>query len=220
MNPVLTHEQAKKFYDHFGAKQDMQRFYEDRAVRKLEDYADLGHALSVVEFGCGTGRLAQRLLERRLSSGATYLGVDVSSTMVKLARRKLAPWVERAHVEQTDGTPKVPLSDGECDRFLSVYVLDLMSPEEARGVIAEARRVLEPHGRLCLASLTFGQHGFSRAVSRLWTAVQNARPALVGGCRPIALNDYMDARWRVIHHEVVSTWGVSTEILIAEPAGE
>jgi ubiquinone/menaquinone biosynthesis C-methylase UbiE len=219
MEQVLTHEQAKEFYDHFGSKQDLQRIYEDPAMRKLEDYADLEHAVSVVELGCGTGRLAQRLLERRLSGAATYLGLDVSSTMVELARRKLAPWVERAHVQETDGTPKVPLADGECDRFLSVYVLDLMSPEDARAVIAEARRVLDPHGRLCLASLTFGEHGFSRAVSRVWTAVQNARPALVGGCRPIALTDYMDDRWHVVHHEVVSTLGVSTEILIAEPAG-
>jgi len=32
---TLSHQQAKAFYDRFGAKQDSQAFYEDRAVQEL-----------------------------------------------------------------------------------------------------------------------------------------------------------------------------------------
>lgn len=219
MDRHLSREQARAFYDRFGSKQDLQRFYEDPAVRVLQAHGEFGQARAVVELGCGTGRLARELLERRLGPGATYLGLDISSTMVGLARTKLAPWASRARVLQTDGTPAVPLRDGTCDRFLGIYVLDLLSPEDARAVVAEAHRVLDPQGRLCLASLTFGQGAFSRAISRLWTTVHRVRPQLVGGCRPIRLLDYLGDGWHVLHREVVCAFGLCGEVVVAEPVG-
>jgi ubiquinone/menaquinone biosynthesis C-methylase UbiE len=217
MSRTLSHQQAKAFYDRFGSKQDLQRVYEDPAVRVLEAHADFEHARAVVEFGCGTGRLARMLLERRLGPEATYLGLDISTTMVKLASERLARWADRARVEQTEGAPAVPLPNAQSDRFLSTYVLDLLSAEDARTVIAEAHRVLVPDGRLCLASLTFGQKVFSRAVCRLWTAVHGWRPGLVGGCRPIRLLDLLGGEWRLIHRDVVCTLGLCTEIVVAHP---
>jgi ubiquinone/menaquinone biosynthesis C-methylase UbiE len=214
---ALTHREAREFYDRFGARQDLQRVYEDPALRVLEAYAQIEHAHAVVEFGCGTGRLARRLLARRLGREASYLGLDLSSTMVALAREKLAPWAERARVLQTEGQPILPLPDACCDLFVSTYVLDLLSTEESRAVIAEARRVLVPGGRLCLASLTFGHGALSRGLCRLWTTVHGWRPRLVGGCRPIRLLNCLGDGWQVIHREVVCTLGLCTEVLVARP---
>ena len=56
---TLSHEEAQRFYDRFGAKQDWQRFYEDRAISELVAHGALADAQSVVEFGCGTGRIAR-----------------------------------------------------------------------------------------------------------------------------------------------------------------
>lgn len=218
MSRTLSHQEAKTFYDRFGSKQDLQRIYEDPAIRVLEEHADFEHAREVVEFGCGTGRFARNLIERRLGPDATYVGLDISSTMVELAREKLAPWSDRAQVQQTGGAPVVPLPDAQCDRFLSIYVLDLLSAEDARRVVAEAGRVLLPRGRLCLASLTFGQGALSRAVSRTWTALYGWRPRLVGGCRPIRLLDLLGEDWRLIHHQVVCTLGLCTEVAVAAPS--
>jgi hypothetical protein len=53
---MLSHEEARAFYDWFGARQDSQRFYEDPALCDLLGHADFGEARSVFEFGCGTGR--------------------------------------------------------------------------------------------------------------------------------------------------------------------
>lgn len=214
---VLSHREARAFYDRFGSKQDLQRIYEDPAVAALEAHGDLEHARAVVEFGCGTGRLARRLLERRLPPEATYLGLDVSQTMVRLAREKLAPWAGRARVEHTDGSPVIPVGDGGCDRLLSVYVLDLLSPDDTRALLGEARRALAPGGRLCLASLTFGEGVLSRAVCRVWSSVHALRPALVGGCRPIRLLSQLASGWRVSHREVICTLGVCTEVVVASP---
>src|SRR5260221_3129440 len=52
---VLTHGQARAFYDWMGAKQDWQAFYEKRATRDLIAHASFETAQAVFEFGCGTG---------------------------------------------------------------------------------------------------------------------------------------------------------------------
>ena len=210
---ILSHEEARTFYDAFGSKQDLQRFYEDEAIDALLDHAFLERANAVVEFGCGTGRLAERLLREKLSARATYDGFDVSPTMVGLAESRLKPWASRAHVHLTSGAPTIPLADSACDRFLSTYVLDLLGEDEIRAALLEAERVLAPEGLLCLASLTFGESLPSRLLSRLWTAVHSRSPRLVGGCRPLRLAQFIPRGWLVAHREVVCTFGLCTEVL-------
>ena len=220
MSRALSHEQARAFYDHFGAKQDWQRFYEDPAIAILADRGRFEEARAVVEFGCGTGRLAERLLERRLRHDATYLGLDVSPTMIGLASETLRPWADRARAQLTDGAPIIPVPSGACDRLVSTYVFDLLSEGDIRQLLAEARRVLRPDGRLCVASLTFGRGLVARGVCRLWTAVHDLRPQLVGGCRPLALAGYLGPDWRVIHSPVVCRFAICTEVVVASPVAD
>ena len=104
---TLSHLEARALYDRIGAWQDTQRFYEDYATADLIAHADLHQAQSVFEFGAGTGRIAERLLRDHLPTTAHYFGLDISATMVALARRRLTPWSERARVEQSDGSPRI-----------------------------------------------------------------------------------------------------------------
>ncbi len=215
MSATLSHAEARAFYDRFGAKQDWQRIYENRAVSELLDHAALGSARHVVEFGCGTGALARELLAHRLPREATYLGVDISGTMVALARARVAPWAERARVAQTAGDPAIPVADGTCDRFVSTYVLDLLSDEDIGSVLRDARRTLAPGGLLCLASLTFGEGAMSNVICALWRSLHAWRPALVGGCRPLRLVSHVGPEWSTLHQRVVCTVGLCTEVVVA-----
>jgi len=106
---VLSHEEAKAFYDQFGPKQDLQRIYEDPAIEVLLEYASFQTACAVVELGCGTGRLAARLLEELLPEDSKYLGLDISETMIDLAHGRVAPWGDRARVQRTHGSPTLPV---------------------------------------------------------------------------------------------------------------
>jgi ubiquinone/menaquinone biosynthesis C-methylase UbiE len=124
---TLSHAAARALYDRIGRWQDTQRFYEDYATADLIAHADLHQAQSVFEFGVGTGRIAERLLRDHLPATARYLGIDISATMVALARQRLAPWWNRARVEQSDGSPRIESPEGTFDRFVSTYVLDLLS---------------------------------------------------------------------------------------------
>lgn len=215
---TLSREEARAFYDRFGKKQDDQGLYEDPATRRLEAAAAFERARFVVEFGCGTGRVAEGLLKRKLPPAAHYLGLDQSATMIALASERLSMWSDRAEVRQTDGSPSLTVGDRSCDRVLSTYVLDLLSPEDIEAFEREAHRALAPGGRLCLAGLTFGERLLPRLVSTLWSTVHRVAPSKVGGCRPLHMADRLPAeRWSVMHREVVATWGISSEVLVAVP---
>jgi ubiquinone/menaquinone biosynthesis C-methylase UbiE len=215
---TLTHEEAKAFYDKFGHKQDQQGFYEEPALEVLIARASLGDARSVVEFGCGTGRLALELLQHNLPEDARYLGTDISSTMVNIASDRLTPFASRAKVLQTQGEPKLPMPATSADRVVSAYVFDLLSDAEREELLAEVRRVLKVDGLLCLCGITQGTTLVSRAVMSGWNWIYARSPRLVGGCRPTRAAKLLQAvGWQIRHHQVVVAWGVASEVVIASP---
>jgi ubiquinone/menaquinone biosynthesis C-methylase UbiE len=211
----LSHRRARAFYDRLGAWQDVQ-WYENRALGLLVRQGDFGSARVVCEFGCGTGRLAARLLETALPPEAVYVAVDASRTMARLAGTKLAPFGGRAVVARTDGTPALPVRDGAADRLVAAYVLDLLSEADLTAVLAEARRVLAPGGLLCACALTHGVGPLSRAVTGLWSAAHRLSPVLTGGCRPLGVRDRLaPGLWEVAFREVIVSAGVPSEVVIA-----
>jgi SAM-dependent methyltransferase len=220
MARLLSHAAAEKFYDRFGARQDRQGWYEDAALDELVRQGDFATVRSVVELGCGTGRLAARLLREELPAEATYLGVDLSGTMVELARERLAAWRPRAQVVRDSAIPPFALEPGTCARWISTYVLDLLPPAEIRDQLEQAHRLLAPAGRLGLVSLTPGTGRLGRAVTALWRGLHALRPQLVGGCRPLRLTEYLPPdQWRILHHATVQPWGIASEIIWAGKAG-
>jgi len=216
---VLTRIEAKTFYDRFGRKQDTQAFYEDTALNDLVVHAAFEKAEGVFELGCGTGRFASRLLGENLSPSASYLGIDLSRTMIEISEQRISPYAPRAKVAQSDGSMRFPLQDHAVDRVVSTYVFDLLSESDIRQAISETLRVLIPSGKLCLVSLTHGVTFSSRIVTALWSAVFRLHSRLVGGCRPIRLSSFFEPdSWTIEYHNIVTQFGVPSEILITSPA--
>jgi ubiquinone/menaquinone biosynthesis C-methylase UbiE len=208
---------AKKLYDRIGSLQETQSFYENPATDELLEHSRLGDATAIVEFGCGTGALAERMIRKRLPGHAIYQGVDVSSTMVGLASDRLRRWADRTKVSLSDGSPCVDAPDGTFDRFLSTYVFDLLSEEDMRALVAEAHRVLKPSGLACIASATRGESLASKLVMGAMDRVHSLDPRLVGGCRPVHLAPLFAAPdWNLVHRGVVSVFGITSEIVVAE----
>jgi len=213
----ITHAQARAVYDRIGRWQDTRPVSERRALDALLEYAAFERAAAVVEFGCGTGRLAARLLGERLPGGATYLGVDVSPRMVSLAREAVKSWAGRARVEQADGSALLPIADGAADRFVSTYVIDLLSPADTDDLLQEARRVLRPGGLLALASLTPGRAPLSRGVTSAWVSAWRLHPVLVGGCRPVRLAAALPGgAFRITVGLTVTDVVLASEVVVAE----
>lgn len=214
-NEMLSYQQAKKYYDKFGKKQDTQGFYEDTALDDLISNSRFQDAKHIFEFGCGTGKFAVRLFKGLLGENTTYFGVDLSSTMVNIAAERLRNCSPRAKVEKSEGDIAFPLDDGAVDRVISNYVLDLLREDDIRLFFNEAYRVLTDGGMLCLVSLTDGITPASRLVSSLWKSVFKLRPSLVGGCRPVQLESFTDPkRWEVAYHAKKSAFGVPSDIIV------
>jgi ubiquinone/menaquinone biosynthesis C-methylase UbiE len=214
----LSHDQAARFYDFLGAGLDTQAFYETAALRDLVTHLELATCQYVVEYGFGTGRLAAELLSAYLPPEARYFGLDVSATMTSLAKRRLRVFGRWAEVRLCDGAPRVDATDGSFDRFISTYVLDLLSDDDIREVLKEARRVLKPSGMLGLVSLTNGPTPFSRTLSIMWRGLHRMSPWLVGGCRPIEIRSFIsNSEWHIEYANIVVSFGVPSEIVVARP---
>jgi ubiquinone/menaquinone biosynthesis C-methylase UbiE len=215
MSRVLSHARARALYDALGRLLETQLFYERDAMSQLAGASRLGSASNVLEFGCGTGRFADEMLDHWLPANARYVGLDVSGRMVQIASGRVARFGERARVVQVEGDVRLRFADGTFDRFVSTYVLDLLSDEDGTELLREAHRVLSQGALLCLASLTPGQ-GVSRLISRAWQAAFRLDPLLVGGCRPIRLARLLEPGcWRIEEDSVLSRWGITSEILVA-----
>ena len=141
--------------------------------------------------------------------------------MVRLARQRLARWSDRVTVQLLDPPAEtLPGGDGGFDRFVAAYVFDLLSPDSARVLVAEAARLLAPGGLLTVVSLTKGTTRASRLVCSVWNAIALRWPSMVGGCRPIELTDLIaGSAWSLRHREVHVRYGVPSEVVVARREG-
>ncbi len=213
----FSHDDARRFYNRFGARQDAQGFYENAALDALIRLGRFGDARSVLEVGCGTGKFATRLLSDHLPPTARYTGIDISETMVRLAGHRLGPWSDRATAITSDGGFDFASFGMTFDRVIFTYVLDLLSEDDLGRALGGAHAVAEKGGVLCAAGLTHGPAGLSRATSAIWAAVHRVRPSLVGGCRPLVLSDRLDpTQWRLSHKEIVVRATIASEVVVAE----
>lgn len=108
-------------------------------ARHLREHTYQALGDTVVDVGCGSGRAVGELAAR----GVRAIGVDLDPDMIEVAagRRPASEF----HV--ADATA-LPLADGSVTGYRADKVLHaLAEPEQA---VAEARRVLAPHGRAVL----------------------------------------------------------------------
>jgi SAM-dependent methyltransferase len=113
-------------------------------------HARLQTAEVVLDLGCGAG-IDTLLAARAVGPRGRAIGLDMTPEMVERARRNAADAgltqveVRQALIEQ------IPLPDACVDAVISNGVVNL-STRKSR-VLAEARRVLKPGGRIIIADL-------------------------------------------------------------------
>ena len=108
----------------------------------------------VLEIGFGTGHC---LVALALGVGPTgkIRGIDLSDSMVELARKTLAHEGMLARVELGCGdASSLPYPDSSLDAVLMCFTLELFDTREIPKVLRECKRVLRPGGRIVVASMT------------------------------------------------------------------
>jgi ubiquinone/menaquinone biosynthesis C-methylase UbiE len=101
----------------------------------------------ILDLGCGYGKTTFSL--RKRWPDAEIIGLDPSLPCLRLARRLAT---ERGHaIDWRQGIgEKLPFDDASVDLVTITMVLHEVPPDEIRTILAEARRVLKPGGRLAM----------------------------------------------------------------------
>ena len=105
----------------------------------------VGDAKSVLDVGCGSGRLAIELSRR----GAAVTGIDVSDVRLAAAEARAAEAGVAARFLHADMTARLPFADGEFAAGVSRLAL-MIAPDPA-AVLRECARVVVPRGRIVTA---------------------------------------------------------------------
>jgi ubiquinone/menaquinone biosynthesis C-methylase UbiE len=122
-------------------------FYQAIHKRMLE-FAELPESPNVLDLGCGTGRLLDRLASQYPNLQGT--GLDLSSEMLQQARQRNRHG-DRITFEKGN-TESLPFEAQTFDAaFNTISFLHYPDPE---GVLMEVKRVLRPQGRFYLADYT------------------------------------------------------------------
>jgi ubiquinone/menaquinone biosynthesis C-methylase UbiE len=123
-------------------------FYQSVHKRLLE-YVDLPPRPNVLDLGCGTGRLLDRLAAKFPDLRGT--GLDLSPEMVRVARQSNRHRPRLIYVEGK--AESLPFADGQFDAvFNTISFLHYLKPKQ---ILNEVARVLSPGGRFYLVDTTF-----------------------------------------------------------------
>jgi ubiquinone/menaquinone biosynthesis C-methylase UbiE len=130
----------------------------------ITDRGDFRAGHQVVSLGCGTG-MQERSIAPRLSPGGAITGLDSGPSQIARAV-KLNP---HSHARFFVGDARdTKLAGGSFDRALLCFALHEM-PEAVRAeVLAEARRLLKPDGRLVVAEHRIPDGKWMRRLQRVW----------------------------------------------------
>jgi SAM-dependent methyltransferase len=153
-------EDAERFWDERAREQalffvdntvdyrhpDLERFWAggEQAVRQILEALGLsiGAGETVVEVGCGVGRMTRALAAR----AAAVTALDVSAEMLARAR-ELNPQLRNVRWLHGDGASLVGVADRSVDGCFSHVVFQhLPDPELTLGYVREMGRVLRPGG--------------------------------------------------------------------------
>jgi ubiquinone/menaquinone biosynthesis C-methylase UbiE len=148
-------ERAKENARHYVATarkewNDEEYFESGRENVRREILTDMGNicqgrdpkSMSVLEIGCGSGRITRALAE---TFGQVY-AVDISGEMIRQAREALAD-MPNAHVFQNNGADLTVLGDIQVDFAFSYIVFQhIPSREVIRSYVREVHRLLRPGG--------------------------------------------------------------------------
>jgi len=134
---------------HVGSPQipDLERRYNLNQLQRFEAVLNRhGYSLrscaSVLEFGCGEGRLTQYLFP--VAPGASIWGCDVRPEAIAAARRRCP--AGRFLVNQP--APPLPVADAQCALVFSYSVFTHLSEPNHHAWLKELARVVKPGGMM------------------------------------------------------------------------
>ncbi len=180
------YESNRHFYDRIADAYDFIADSNERAARRagVEALA-LKPGEAVLELGFGTGNEVLDLAGLVGPKGKVA-GIDISSGMLTVAKRKLAVATPKVTADlRVADARTLPFQDKTFDAVYTSFTLELFPEADIPVVLAEAKRVLKPGGRIGVVSMATvrpGQHTSTLEKTYIW--MHRHFPHIVD-CRPI-----------------------------------
>jgi ubiquinone/menaquinone biosynthesis C-methylase UbiE len=206
--------EARQFYDRIsGIYGFLTAAFERKHAERGLGYLSIEEGEAVLEIGFGSGHCLRRIASSVGQTGKAY-GVDLSSGMLKVARRRLSKGQALDRVELCCGdAANLPYRSNSFDAAFIAFTLELVDTPEIPIVLQELRRVVKPKGRIGVVSMS-KENGES-AMVRLYEWVHQRWPKYAD-CRPIYVErSLIDAGYKVQSKSKASMAGLPLEIVVA-----
>jgi 2-polyprenyl-3-methyl-5-hydroxy-6-metoxy-1,4-benzoquinol methylase len=140
--------------------------------RRLLEQLGMLDAAYLIDIGCGSGRLAQTLIDL---SNLRFLGVDVVPELVEYCRKTLRQdWRFEVSTNFT-----IPEADGSADCVTAFSLFTHLLHEETFTYMKDARRVLKPGGRLVFSFLEYAEAPHRALFLRAVASAKDGRALIV-----------------------------------------
>ena len=190
------------FYDFWS------RLTESKAFKKVIELADVKDNQSIIEIGCGTGRLFDKIVNK--NPNGHNIGLDLSPDMLHKAKLRLQKTGLRNYALREANILDLNEKYDSFDLLINNFMIDLM-PESAFDNIAnEFFRLLKPNGIALISTFSFGY----KRIHRFWFWIAEHAPDLLTGCRPVTFKNYLEkAGFEIIDIYQISQNTFPTEII-------
>jgi len=140
----------KQLFDHWAPNYDwiFPTVVYQATHKRLLEYVDLPAQPNVLDLGCGTGRLLDRLATQFPQLRGT--GLDLSSEMLRIARLGNRHRPRLIYIQGK--SESLPFASGQFDAIFNT--LSFLHYSEPKQVFSQVARVLNPGGRFYLVDPT------------------------------------------------------------------
>lgn len=211
MDARLGKNEVRKTYRKMAPSYDLWcNLIENKARQRCLDLAAIRDGEHVLEVAVGTGILFKKILHLN-TSGITE-GIDLTEAMLTHARERARQTGSPNYTLRVGDAYRLDYPDESFDVVLNNYMFDLIPENDFMTILNEFKRVLKNDGRIVLVNMTSGSGLFNA----LWNRLYRIRPALLGGCRGVELEPYLEkAGFDSIHREYVTQLGFPSEVIFA-----
>jgi len=210
MKQQLNKTQIREVYGKISSSYDLwARLTETKARDRCLELAEIKDGQSILEVAVGTGMTFEKILQKNPSGWNE--GFDLTTEMLAEARIKAdLSGNQNYNLSQGDAY-SINFENDKFDLLINNFMFDLLPEIDFPIVLKEFKRVIKTGGKLAMVNMAHSQHWYNA----IWGLLYNINPAILGGCRGISLQNYLeDAGFKNIKREFISQFTFPSEIII------
>lgn len=209
MDARLSKVQVRRVYRRLAPIYDIwSNAAESKARKRCLELANIKNGESILEVAVGTGILFEEIL--KVNPAGRNEGIDLTEEMLARAKARAAKCGGANYALKVGDAYQLQYPDNSFDAVLNNYMFDLLPEGDFLRILVEFKRVLREGGRIVLVNMTRSKFLFNR----IWEWLYRLSPTLVGGCRGVELDRYVEAAgFDEIRREYISQLMFPSEVI-------